>query len=116
MLLLNNYGAGNISWMKYLIPAVREPLLLFSYSGTAFHLKLRFQLKEPRTLPDEYVYSKVSSLMTSISGHTTADRFCLIRYSNGSSHPTLASQCASRNVTVGDVACAKPNNNTLKKN
>lgn len=39
--------------------------------GATHHLKLSFQLKPPHVMSDPGMYSKVSSLMTSMMGHTT---------------------------------------------
>lgn len=54
------------------------------------------------------MYSKLSSLITSMMGHTTDLRSRLISSSSGSSHPCVASQCASRNVSTRPVAVRAP--------
>lgn len=70
--------------------AVRSLFRLdISLDGTRYHLKLSFQLKPPHVWSDAVTYSKVSSLMTSIIGHTTVRRSNTIRESSGSNQPSV---------------------------
>merc|ERR1719266_1273388 len=56
------------------------------------------------------MYSKLSSEITSITGHTTAFRLAAISASSGSSHPSVHSQCASKKVITAPFAALAPNN------
>ena len=52
--------------------SVRSPLRRsISLWGTGYQRKLSFQLKPPYVMSDPAMYSKVSSLITSMMGHTT---------------------------------------------
>ena len=76
----------------------------------AYHRKLSFQLKPPHVMSDAVTYSKVSSDITSMIGQTTAFRLSAISFSKGSSHPSVHSQCASRNVIVFPLTSLAPIN------
>ena len=70
------------------------------YKCITYHRKFNFQLKPPHVMSDAVTYSKVSSDITSMMGQTTALRLSAISFSKGSNHPSVHSQCASRNVIV----------------
>ena len=55
--------------------------------GTGYHLKLSFQLKPPHVMSLPVMYSKVSSLMTSIIGQTTVFLSAFISDKSGSNQP-----------------------------
>lgn len=73
-----------------------------------YHLKFNFQLKPPHVMSLAGIYSKVSSLMTSMIGQTTVCLSLAILESNGSNHPSVHSQCASRNVITCPLTCFAP--------
>lgn len=54
------------------------------------------------------MYSKVSSLITSMIGQTTVCRSFAILDSSGSNQPSVHSQCASRNVITWPLTCFAP--------
>ena len=70
----------------------------FTTALNTHHLKLSFQLNPPHVMSEAVTYSKLSSEMTSMIGHTTAFRFTAISASSGSSQPSVHSQWASRKV------------------
>lgn len=56
----------------YLIGTLLSPCRLSdSLLGAGYHLKFNFQLKPPHVVSPPGMYSNVSSLITSIIGHTT---------------------------------------------
>lgn len=56
----------------HLTGSVRSPLRRsISLCGTGYQRKLSFQLKPPYVMSDPAMYSNVSSLITSMMGHTT---------------------------------------------
>lgn len=58
--------------LPHLTGSVRSPLRRsISLWGTGYQRKLSFQLKPPYVMSDPAMYSNVSSLMTSMMGHTT---------------------------------------------
>lgn len=59
------------------------------------------------------IYSNVSSLITSIIGQTTVDRFSTILANKGSSQPSVHSQWASRKVITCPFTCLAPSNLAL---
>lgn len=83
-------------------------LRCISLDGTRYHLKFNFQLNPPHVWSDAVTYSNVSSLMTSMMGHTTVRRSIAILASSGSSHPSVHSQWASRNVITCPLTFAAP--------
>ena len=108
-------------------------LLAFSSGGRTSHLKTRFQSKPPRSSVEAATYWKLSMPMTSITGQTIRvrswhdDKWQQIRriiYSqqkevlwkdtsttrcnNGSSQPSLHSQCESRKVRNSPLAISAP--------
>lgn len=74
------------------------------------HLKFNFQLNPPHVISDAVTYSKVSSDITSIIGHTTVFLFSTIRAKRGSNHPSVHSQWASKKVITCPLTCFAPNN------
>ena len=67
-------------------------------------------MKPPHVMSEAVTYSKVSSDITSMIGHTTAFLFRAISFNKGSSHPSVHSQCASRNVIVFPLTSLAPIN------
>lgn len=74
----------------YLIGATSLPRRFRSYSGMPCQVNCRFQSKPPMlvALALPYWYLRVSSSITSMTGHTTLDLFSAMRSKRGSSHPT----------------------------
>ena len=65
--------AAVLERQSYLTGRVRSPLRRsISLWGTGYQRKLSFQLKPPYVMSEPAMYSNVSSLMTSMMGHTTA--------------------------------------------
>lgn len=76
IILLNQVKNLQKEWWRVLFPdltgRVRSPLRRsISLWGTGYQRKLSFQLKPPYVMSDPAMYSNVSSLITSIIGHTT---------------------------------------------
>lgn len=56
----------------YRVGTARSPFLLSSSRcGTGYQRKFSFQLNPPQVMSDPVIYSNVSSLITSMMGHTT---------------------------------------------
>lgn len=92
----------------------RSPCLLStSLWGTRYQRKLSFQLNPPQVMSEAGMYSKFSSLMTSMMGQTTLVRSSTILAIKGSNHPTVHSQWASRKVMTWPLDSAAPINRAL---
>lgn len=70
---LTSQEEETLSLLTYLTGSVLSPLRRsISRWGTGYQRKFSFQLNPPYVISDPAMYSNVSSLMTSMIGHTTA--------------------------------------------
>lgn len=81
---------------------------LFKLKCDSYHLKFSFQLNPPQVISEAVIYSKDSSEITSIIGHTTVFLFSTILAKRGSSQPSVHSQWASKKVITWPVTCWAP--------
>lgn len=102
----SDYDLG--SWKLSQSQSSATELCSQSQSSGPYHLKFSFQLKPPHVISLAGMYSKVSSLITSMMGQTTVVLSSAILDSKGSSQPSVHSQWASRNVITCPVTCFAP--------